>query len=235
MITQQTDIEFLSGLAKSSVDLCLTDPPYIISKDSGMDRLLRSEDVDEKYGRKYAYATDYGDWDKDFTMNDLDQSIYLIKRALREGGSFIVFFDMWKLETLKNILEFHKFSKIRIVEWVKTNPVPVNSKATYLSNAKEYALSCVKGGKATFNSSYDNGIYSYPIYSGKDRFHPTQKSLPLFAELIEKHSNKGDLVIDPYAGSGTTMLAAANTGRVGLGCEPNEEYFKLSKQRLSNA
>ena len=82
MITQQTDIEFLSGLAKSSVDLCLTDPPYIISKDSGMDRLLRSEDVDEKYGRKYAYATDYGDWDKDFTINDLDQSIYLIKRAL---------------------------------------------------------------------------------------------------------------------------------------------------------
>jgi len=128
MITQQTDIEFLSGLAKSSVDLCLTDPPYIISKDSGMDRLLRSEDVDEKYGRKYAYATDYGDWDKDFTINDLDQSIYLIKRALREGGSFIVFFDMWKLETLKNILEFHKFSKIRIVEWVKTNPVQLTQK-----------------------------------------------------------------------------------------------------------
>ena len=72
--------------------------------------------------------------------------------------------------------------------------MPVNQNATYLSNAREMAISCVKGGKATFNSKYDKGIYEYPIYSGKDRFHPTQKSLPLFEELIKKHSNPNDIV-----------------------------------------
>ena len=55
-----------------------------------------------------------------------------------------------QIETLTNLLS--KFSKHRFIEWVKTNPVPINQHATYLSNAREIAISCVKGGKATFNS-----------------------------------------------------------------------------------
>ena len=110
------------------------------------------------------------------------------------------FFDLWKIETLSNLLEEVNFSKLRFIEWLKTNPVPVNQKSTYLSNAREIAISCVKGSKATFNSKYDKGVYEYPIYSGKDRFHPTQKSLPLFEELIKKHSNE-DLEIKSGYGS----------------------------------
>ena len=233
MLTNTNDTTFLSTLEDNSVDLCLTDPPYIISKTSGMDKLLKNGESDAKYGTKYAYATDYGKWDSDFTIDHLNNTIPEIYRKLRKGGTLIMFFDVWKIETLKNILESHKFSKIRLIEWIKTNPVPVNSKATYLSNAREVALSAVKGSKATFNSSYDNGLYFHPIYSGKDRFHPTQKSLPLFTELIEKHSNEGDLVIDPYAGSGTTLVAAQNLNRRWAGCEPDKEYFALTELRLS--
>ena len=90
----------------------------------------------------------------------------------------------------------------------------------------------MKGGKATFHSEYDNGVYKYPIYAGKDRFHPTQKSLPLFEELINKHSNEGDLVVDPYGGSGTTYVASMNTNRVCLSCEPDEGFYKKSKNRI---
>jgi len=225
-----TDLELLRSIEKDSVDLVLTDPPYIISKDSGMQQLKNSGKSHKKYGRKYATATDFGQWDKDYTIDDLQLAIDEFYRILRPGGSCIIFFDLWKIETLTNALS--KFSKHRLIEWLKTNPVPINSHATYLSNAREIAISCVKGGKATFNSKYDNGIYEYPIYNGKDRFHPTQKSLPLFEELIKKHSNEGDVVVDPYGGSATTAVACINTNRIYISGEPDDEYFQKSEVRL---
>ena len=231
---KKTDLELLSTIESNSVDLVLTDPPYIISKKSGMqsyrDSIENGGEVNEKYGKKFAVTTEFGEWDKDYTIEDLRLSINEFYRILRKGGSCIIFFDLWKLETLKGLLS--KFSKHRLVEWIKTNPMPINQYATYLSNAREIAISCVKGGKATFNSKYDNGIYEYPIYGGKDRFHPTQKSLPLFEELITKHSNEGDIVVDPYAGSGTTALAAKNTNRIYKCCEIDKDYFKKGKDRV---
>jgi len=234
-LTKQTDKEFLATIPKDSVDLVLTDPPYIISKGSGMqsykESLEKGGKVDKKYGTKYATSTDFGEWDNSYTIDNLEHSINEFYRILKPGGSCIIFFDIWKIETLTNLLS--KFSKHRFIEWVKTNPVPINQHATYLSNAREIAISCVKGGKATFNSKYDNGIYEYPIYRSKDRFHPTQKSLPLFEELIKKHSNEEDVVVDPYAGSGTTALAAKNTNRFYLCCEPSDEYFQKAFDRVN--
>ena len=74
-------------------------------------------------------------------------------------------------------MEKYKFKQIRFIEWIKTNPVPLNQSVNYLTNSREIALLGVKGGKPTFNSKYDKGIYEYPIQSGKTRFHPTQKIL----------------------------------------------------------
>ena len=233
---KKTDLELLSTIENNSVHLVLTDPPYIISRKSGMqsykDSLEKGGKVDEKFGKKYAITTEFGEWDSSFTIDDLEKAINEFYRILRPGGSCIIFFDIWKIETLSKLLS--KFSKHRFIEWIKTNPMPVNQYATYLSNAREIAISCVKGGKATFNSKYDNGIYDYPIYSGKDRFHPTQKSLPMFEELIKKHSNEGDTIVDPYAGSGTTALAAKNTNRLYLCCEPSDEYFQRGYNRVNN-
>jgi site-specific DNA-methyltransferase (adenine-specific) len=122
-------------------------------------------------------------------------------------------------------LEKHNFKQIRFIEWIKTNPQPLNSSVNYLTNCREIALVAVKGGKPTFNSKYDKGIYEYPIQGGKERFHPTQKSRPLFEELIKKHSNERDFVMDTFLGSGTTAFAAKNTNRQFLGCELNPEYY----------
>jgi DNA modification methylase len=82
----------------------------------------------------------------------------------------------------------------------------------------------VKGGKPTFNGQYDNGIYKYPLQGGKNRFHPTQKSLPLFEDLIKKHSNEGDCVLDTFLGGGTTAIASKNTNRNFKGCDISKEY-----------
>jgi site-specific DNA-methyltransferase (adenine-specific) len=252
---------YLSTIDDNSIDLILTDPPYIISRDSGMnshyDAVKSNEEnniefikTDEQwevykiensftddnkkenymkygtiYGKKYCVKTNYGDWDKDFTMDILEKYICQYYKKLRKGGTMIIFFDIWKITPLKDLLEKWNFKQIRYIEWIKTNPQPLNSKVNYLTNCREIALTCVKGGKPTFQSSYDTGIYHHPIQGGKNRFHPTQKSLPLFQELIEKHSLENDVVMDTFMGAGTTYFACMKTNRRFRGCELSKEYF----------
>ena len=240
--TNQNGLDLLKELPDNSIDLILTDPPYITSRSSGMHDYwllqqgeIQHKDVSEKWGKKYAIQTDYGEWDSGFTLEQLNEFIKLFYKKLRPGGSCIVFFDFWKMESLSNMLTDVKFSKLRLIEWVKTNPMPTNQYATYLNGAREMAISCVKGSKATFNSKYDKGIYEYPIYQGKkgvDRIHPTQKSLPLFEELIKKHSNEGDIVVDPFGGAATSYLACLNTNRICFSSELDEEYYNKSLNRI---
>lgn len=227
----------LRQLPKQSVDLILTDPPYIISRDSGMQALHEAGTDDAKYGKKYAIQTDYGEWDAKFTLEQLHDYIAEFFRVLRHGGTCIVFFDLWKLESLATSLTTAKFKQLRFIEWVKTNPVPINASATYLSNAREIAICAVKGGSSTFHSRYHNGIYQYPIYQGQrgiDRIHPTQKSLPLFQELIRVHSNPNDIVVDPFGGSGTTYLAAQLEQRQCLSTECDAEMHRRAMARIAH-
>lgn len=177
------------------------------------------------YGKKYCVKTDYGKWDSEFTLDKLEIFISLYYKKLKKGGTLIIFFDLWKISLLKDILEKCKFKQIRMIEWIKTNPQPLNSKVNYLTNCREIALVGVKVGKPTFNSKYDKGIYEYPLQGGKNRFHPTQKSLKLFEELITKHSNEGDLVLDNFLGSGTTAIACKNKKRNFIGCEVETKYY----------
>ena len=116
----------------------------------------------------------------------------------------------------------------------KTNPVPVNSKVNYLTNCREIALVGVKGSKPVFNSEYDNGVYEYPICADKGRFHPTQKPLELFKELVRKHSVKGSLVLDCFSGSGTTAVACKILERDFIGCEISPEFYEKSLERLKS-
>ena len=108
----------------------------------------------------------------------------------------------------------------------------LNQSINYLSNCREVALLGVKGGKPTFNSKYDTGLYKYPIQNTKGKRHPTQKNLKLFEELIHKHSNEGNLVVDPFLGSGTTALACKNTNRKFSGCEIDENYYKMCLEKV---
>jgi len=252
---------FLKDIDNKSIDLVLTDPPYIISGESGMNqhfndikerevkniefvkteaeweeyktkRKLKTDSRKDNYmrhgttyGKKYAVKTDYGDWDKNFTIEQLDLFIATYYTKLRMGGTLIVFFDLWKITILKDLMEKHKFKQIRFIEWIKTNPQPLNSNLNYLTNCREIALLGVKGGKPTFNSKYDNALYMHPLQGGKNRFHPTQKSLPLIKDLINKHSNPGDIVMDTFLGGGTTAIACNETGRNFKGCEISKEYF----------
>lgn len=217
-------LEFLKTVKDNSVDLILTDPPYDISKDSGF-----SQGKLEQFRR---YKTDFGDWDH--CTVDIAEVIKECFRVLKKSGTLICFYDVWKITTLKDLMESSGFSQLRLIEYLKTNPVPVNSKVNYLTNCREIALVGVKGSKPVFNSEYDNGVYEYPICADKGRFHPTQKPLELFKELVRKHSVKGSLVLDCFSGSGTTAVACKILERDFIGCEISPEFYEKSLERLKS-
>ena len=265
IIQNMEGMEFLKTIKNDSIDLVLTDPPYIISRESGMDahyntvkqnkenniefmktqeewntykkeNNIMNDDNKEKYmkhgtiyGTKYCVKTNYGEWDKSFTMEILDQFVGEYYKKLKKSGTIIIFFDLFKISYLKDIMEKHGFKQIRFIEWIKTNPQPLNSAVNYLTNCREIALLGVKGGKPTFNSKYDNGIYFHPLQGGKSRFHPTQKSILLIKDLIIKHSNEGDTVLDTFLGSGTTAVACLQTKRKFKGTEISTEYYDKMK------
>ena len=178
------------------------------------------------YGKKYCVTTNYGNWDSQFTMEILEEFIKEYYKKLKKGGTLIMWFDIWKITPLKELLEKHKFKQLRFIEWIKTNPQPLNASTNYLTNCREIALLAVKGSKPTFNGRMDRGIYEFPMAAGWYKFHPTQKNLELFKALIEKHSNKGDTVMDTFLGGGTTAYACKQTERKFIGCECNAEFFK---------
>ena len=263
MDIRNTDAEkMLDSLDDNSVNLVLTDPPYIISShNTGMDKLHQTvhssaeghvEHSEEEWleyiktknctfsdkekenwmrwgstlGRKYARQGHYGEWDENFTLEKLERVLQKCYKKMAQGATLIVWFDLWKLSELKNIMEKCKFKQLRFIEWIKTNPQPINSNTNYLTNCREIALTGVKGAKPTFNSKYDKGIYEFPTMGGKHKIHPTQKNLDLFKELVEKHSQEGDLVCDPFLGAGTSARASLELGRKFVGSELDTDFHK---------
>ena len=185
------------------------------------------------YGAKYALNTHYGNWDKDFNpTKDLPQFLEQYYRVLKPGGTCIIFFDLWQISHLQKMMQDCGFKQLRFIEWIKTNPQPLNSSRNYLTNSREVALLGVKGAKPTFHSQYDSGVYYHPVQGGKFRLMPTQKNTELIKELIEKHSDPGDVVLDTFAGSGTTAVAAHLAGREFRGCELDEETWEKSINRI---
>lgn len=230
MLINDDCFNYLKNIENKSVDLILVDPPYLISKKSNFKNYSNSanSDIITKYG---SHSIDFGEWDKEEIDWDLLFKEYY--RVLRDGGTLIFFFDVWKSTIIKEIAEKYKFKQPRIGQWQKTNPVPINSKLNYLSNGTEYFFTFIKGKKPTFNSEYDHGVYKYPLCHGKERLeHPTQKPLNLIIDLVKKHSNEGDLVLDTFAGTGTTGEACKTLNRRFILVERDEKYFLLIKNRL---
>lgn len=213
----------MGNIDAKCVDLILTDPPYTISRETGFAKVKNGVD-------RFAVSMDFGDWDH--MQIDLQTFCSEAYRVLRVGGTAIIWYDIWKIGELKGAMENAGFKMIRLIIWQKTNPVPLNQRATYLSNSREVAVCGVRGGKPTFHNEYDNGIYSMPIPRPKGgRVHPTQKPIKLFKELVAKHSIKGDLIIDPFLGSGTTAEATLSQGRRFAGCDIDANYVSASRNR----
>lgn len=208
------------------VDLLFTDPPYCVSRDYqlGFSNMGRS-------------GMNYGKWDYNF---DQRKWISDVTDLVKNGGSIIIFNDWKNFSYLVEELEKNGFLIKDLLRWEKTNPMPRNVNSRYLSDC-EFAVWAVKGkGKWTFNKPagvpflkplYKSGV----VLGGKKRIHPTQKSLQVIEEIIKVHSNEGDLIFDPFSGSGTTALGCINLKRNFIGCEIEKNYFESAKKRICSS
>lgn len=208
---------------KIKVDLLLTDPPYCVSRTHqlGFSNMGRA-------------GMNYGAWDYGF---DQKEWINLAACLVREGGSIIIFNDWKHASYLVEALEDNGFIIKDLIRWEKANPMPRNVNSRYLSDC-EFAIWAVKGKKKwTFNKPEDIPFLK-PVFKsgvvpgGKNRIHPTQKNLEIIKEIIEIHSNEGDLVFDPFSGSGTTAVACKELKRKFIGSEIDTTYYEKAVKRL---
>ena len=156
---------------------------------------------------------------------------------LRNGGTFISFYnkeDISYLSWIGNVLGIRTRT---IFTWKKTNPVPQFRKVNYLS-ACEFAYIGSKGEEGwTFNFGYQKDMHNFFETPNASSYgitdHPTEKPITLMEHFVKIHTNKGDTVLDPFMGSGTTGVACVNLGRNFIGIEKDKHYFEIAKQRCN--
>lgn len=200
-------LEYMSKMEKNSVDLLLTDIPYneVNRKSNGLRNLDKG--------------------DADDSVIDLEKVVSEFMRVTR--GSIYVFCGIEQVSYIKKTFRENGLST-RLVIWEKTNPSPMNGDSIWLSSVE----CCVYGKKpkATFNEHCKSSVLRFSC--GRSKVHPTQKPLDLFDKIVKTSSNDGDIVFDPFMGSGTAGEAALLNGRNFIGCELNGEYFNIAKERI---
>lgn len=216
---------WLDGIPDESVDLILTDIPFKISKESSFKTMKN---------RRNQRSLDFGEWDKNFD----EQTLAPLQKKLKKGGSLITFHSMEQYSILHSVFD-ELFFKDKLI-WKKTNPMPRNRDRRYVSNIEVASWFVKPGKKWTFNrqnANYDGCVMEAPSESGGGfvRYHPCQKPQKILQELIERHSNEGDLVLDPFMGAGSTGVACIKTGRSFIGFELEPKYFVTAEQRIEQA
>lgn len=230
-------LKVMSGFSVNSVDMILTDAPYGIANDNKITKSKNS-----KFKKPLTVSHDFGAWDRFDSFEEFLNFTYswvdLCCSVLKPGGVFITFFDRDKINFLSHYVQNKYGFKCKgYFAFIKTNPVPQARKVKFMNAWEEAGIWQKPGGKLTFN--YQNGqqpdYMLLPICAGHERTnHPTQKPLKLLYPLIRYFSNPGDLILDPFAGSGTTAVACRNLDRRFWAIEEKPEYCALIHQRLTD-
>lgn len=214
-------LQLMKDIPDGSVDLMLTDPPYNIAKKNNFHTMGRA-------------GIDFGEWDKGF---DLYSYIELLPRVLNKNGSLVIFNDWKNLGEIARFAESLGFVIKDLIRWEKSNPMPRNKDRRYITDYECAVWLTMPKAKWTFNRQSDT--YDRPLYKGsltprsEKTSHTTQKPEYLMDGLLKTHSNEGDVILDPFMGSGTTGVACQNLGRDFIGIELDEDYYKIAKKRIN--
>jgi len=195
----------LDDVFTGEYDLLLTDVPYNISQESNGLRNLN-----------------YGSWDVGWDM-DRFWDAYPVK-----CNSIYIWCSAEQLSYFLTHLNGRGYST-RAIVWQKPNPSPMNGEHIYLSGAELCAYGKLPG--ATFNGMCLSNVMQ--VQGDRPKLHPTQKPVALFHQLIQVSTNEGDIVLDPFVGSGTTLRAAKDLGRRAVGIEVDERYCEIAALRLT--
>ena len=245
-ILHGNSLKLLKQIPDKSVDLVFADPPYNLQL---KDTLYRPDQT--------AVEAVTNDWDKFTSYEAYDQFclewLTECKRILKDGGALWVIGSYHNILRLGTSIQNLGYWILNDIIWHKTNPMP-NFRGTRFTNAHETLLWCTTSRKAKYTFNYQNlkelndgkqmrSDWHMPICAGKERLretnnqrsHPTQKPEALLYRIILASSQKGDLILDPFLGSGTTAVMAKKLQRNYIGFEQDENYIKLAKKRLKEA
>lgn len=201
-------MEVMHGMADSSVDLIVTDPPYnkVNRASSGL-RLLDKGVTDS-------------------ALINIDTLIHEFVRITR--GSLYVWCSTEQLSQWRAGLVSAGLTT-RTGVWVKSNPSPMNGEKMWLSGIELCVFA--RKPKATFNRFCKSPVWTGPTQRVKG--FPCPKPLWLMEELVTASSNPGDIVFDPFMGSGSTGVVCNRTNRAFIGVELNREFFELAQKRIN--
>ncbi len=234
--------EVLATLPEASVDLVFADPPYNLQlqRDLYRPNLSKVDAVDDGWDKFDGFA----EYDE-FTCNWLRAC----QRVLKDTGTLWVIGSYHNIYRVGAILQDLGFWILNDIVWIKSNPMP-NFRGVRFTNAHETLLWAQKkqGAKYTFNHHAMKALnedlqmrsdWNLALSTGKERIksngvkaHPTQKPESLLYRVLLASSNPGDVVLDPFFGSGTTGAVAKKLGRHFIGIERDKKYIKVAQKRI---
>jgi modification methylase len=236
----------MARLPDKCVDMIFADPPY---------NLQLGGDLFRPEGGKVDACDD--DWDKfdsltaydNFTRDWLAEA----RRILKDDGTIWVIGSYHNIYRVGALLQDEGFWILNDIVWRKTNPMP-NFRGTRFTNAHETLLWCSKGEKARYTFNYQamkalnddlqmRSDWLFPICSGGERVkdaagdkaHPTQKPEALLYRVLLACTKPGDVVLDPFFGTGTTGAVAKRLGRRWIGIEREKAYVKVAQERIASS
>ncbi len=234
----------MNRLPERSVDMVFADPPYFLQLENELLRPnnTKVDGVDDEWDKFEGFA----DYDR-FTRDWLAAA----RRVLKDDGTLWVIGTYHNIYRIGTVLQDLGFWTLNDVIWRKTNPMP-NFRGRRFANAHETLIWCAKQQKSRYTFNYDalkslnddlqmRSDWLFPICSGSERLkdpdgnkaHPTQKPESLLHRIILAATKPGDLVLDPFFGTGTTGVVAKKLGRHFIGLERDETYAAIARKRLS--
>ncbi len=237
-------IETMRALPDRCVDMIFADPPY---------NLQLGGDLHRPDGSQVDAVND--DWDKFDTFATYDRFtrewLREAHRILKDDGTIWVIGSYHNIFRVGTALQDQGFWILNDIIWRKANPMP-NFKGTRFTNAHETLIWCSKAEKAKYTFNYRTmkalnddiqmrSDWTLPICSGGERLkgddgakaHPTQKPESLLYRVMLACTEPGDLVLDPFFGTGTTGAVARRLGRRWIGIEREDKYIKVANQRIA--
>ncbi len=218
--------------------LVIADIPYNVGKNAYGSNPMWYKDGDNKNGESELAGKEFFDTDKDFRISEFMHfcNHMMIKEPKQTGKSpcmivFCAFEQQFKL--IEEARKWGINNYINLVFRKNYSPQVLKANMRIVGNC-EYAVLLYRDKLPKFNNG-GRMIFNCLEYSRDTetpKIHPTQKSVPLLEKLIEIFTDKGDVVIDPCAGSGSTLLAAANLGRKAYGFEIKKDFYNEAKTMI---
>lgn len=225
-------LEAMKKIPDDTIDLVLTDPPY------NLGLFMKNRATNLKAMRENFFGAagwddlEFEEWEK-----DMDEMFAELARIIKKRGSVIMFMSIIKVETIIKLAEKHGFYYKTTGIWHKKNPMPRNMNLHFINSTEAWLYFTYKAHTGTFNNegrAIHDFIETSVTPAGERNYgkHPTQKPLQLLEHFVQLLTNEGDIIFDPFSGSGSSGAAALMHGRKYIGSEINEEYYRNSVKRL---